>query len=403
MKKAVNSKKLLILLLIIIMGMGGHQIVEATNDDKQQIETYPKPYVYDHDEVDSLLELWQENIRRYNLKSYDLSSLKLNESFYMDNFVFNSQTKWPEKLPKSFDLNKLIKYGRNSGLNIRKLHKKGITGKGVNVGIVDGRLLVDHTEFKDNIRVYEETFNMHGTTHFHGTPITSILAGDSNGVAPDVGIYYMAYLDNYIDRESGYIELADAIEKLIEINKTLPKDEKMKVISISSGWFPESKNAKEIYKAIEKAKKENIFVISARLFETHNLNFTGLRRDPWDDPDKVSSYNYIHFSKQFDKSDKEILLVPMDGRWMASATGQKNYVYYSKGAWSTAIPYISGLYALAIQVNPDITPDEFWDTALSTGNSVKNENSYSSNYKGRTAKIVNPVKLIETISSKAGN
>lgn len=369
------------------------EVQETTEEIEAQIQVYPEPLVYEREAVESLSDLQKAPYMRYELRSYDISKLKVPDDI-MNNFVFDSKTKWPEKLPEFFDLQRIIEYGKNPGLNVRKLHQQGITGKGVNVGIIDGRLLVDHKEFKDNIRVYEETFEMEGPAFYHSTPITSILVGDSNGVAPDVGVYYMAYLDENIDYEDGYLELAKAIERLVEINGTLSEDEKIKVISISSGWNPESENAKGIYEAIEKAKAENIFVISARMFETHELFFEGVKRNPIDDPDNVSLYFY---SKP-PNGGKDILLVPMDARWMASSTGQEDYVMYSNGAWSMAIPYISGLYALACQVNPDITPDEFWDIAISTGDLVK-QSSFSSDYKDKNAKIVNPVKLINTIDS----
>ncbi|MGM0437341.1 MAG: S8 family serine peptidase [Bacillota bacterium] len=399
MKKRIVSTGIIVIGLIMLTIIIGSQSLLA--DNNQRIEIYPKPLVYEREEVKDLNNLWEDRRGRYELRSYNLSNIDLNYDIIKKEFIFNSQTKWPENITDYFDLNKIIGYGKNPGLNIKALHKEGITGEGINVGIIDGRLLVDHKEFKDNIRVYEETFAMEGSAFYHSTPITSILAGDSNGVAPDVGVYYIAYLDNNIDYESGYLELGKAIERLVEINKSLAEDEKISVISISSGWNPNSDNTQKIYEAIEKAKKENIFVISARLFETHDLKFNGLRRDPLNDPDKISSFSYTKLSSySFDEDDKDILLLPIDGRWMASSTGVEDYVYYSRGAWSMAIPYISGLYALATQVNSGITPEEFWSTAIATGNEVENKGSFALDYKDRNAKIINPAKLIKTISLK---
>ena len=43
----------------------------------------------------------------------------------------------------------------------------------------------------------------------------------------------------------------------------------------------------------------------------------------------------------------------------------------SKGSGSSwAIPYLAGVYALAAQVNPVLTPERFWSAALSTGRTV---------------------------------
>ncbi|MDF2907329.1 MAG: hypothetical protein K0R34_2650 [Herbinix sp.] len=41
----------------------------------------------------------------------------------------------------------IMENGTNPGLGIRELHKEGITGKGINVAIIDQNLLLHHPEF----------------------------------------------------------------------------------------------------------------------------------------------------------------------------------------------------------------------------------------------------------------
>ncbi len=60
----------------------------------------------------------------------------------------------------------------------------------------------------------------------------------------------------------------------------------------------------------------------------------------------------------------------MDSRTTASPTGAEEYVFYRIGGWSWSIPYLAGMYALAVQVDPGITPEEFWETALETGRTI---------------------------------
>ncbi len=89
-------------------------------------------------------------------------------------------------------------------------------------------------------------------------------------------------------------------------------------------------------------------------------------------------------------------MVPMDSRCTASQSGEKSYVFYSEGGWSWCIPYIAGLYALSCQVKPGVTPQEFWNKALETGDIIeidKNGKKY------KFGKIVNPVKLIENFKN----
>lgn len=66
----------------------------------------------------------------------DLSLLDLSAvSGGMSSIVFDTFTTWPDKLPKDFDPKAIMETGKDPGLGIRSLHKKGIAGKGVNIAI----------------------------------------------------------------------------------------------------------------------------------------------------------------------------------------------------------------------------------------------------------------------------
>ena len=83
----------------------------------------------------------------------------------------------------------------------------------------------------------------------------------------------------------------------------------------------------------------------------------------------------------------------MDSRCTASPTGVNDYVFYRKGGMSWSVPYVAGLYALACQVKPDITPNIFWNEAFLTGDTI----SVNTSEKQELGKIINPVKLIEKL------
>ncbi len=72
-------------------------------------------------------------------------------------------------------------------------------------------------------------------------------------------------------------------------------------------------------------------------------------------------------------------------------TGEEDYVFYRSGGLSWAIPYVAGLYALACQVDPEITPWTFWRTALATGDFVRGQ---SGGRVLRFGKVVNPAALM---------
>lgn len=117
------------------------------------------------------------------------------------------------------------------------------------------------------------------------------------------------------------------------------------------------------------------------------------------DPDDVSVYRPGRFMiDQFANFDivqkNKILFAPMDCRTTASQAGPEEYVFYSTNGWSWVIPYLTGTYALACQVNPDITYEEFWKAALETADEVAYD------YNGREytiPKVLSPEKLMEEI------
>ncbi len=119
------------------------------------------------------------------------------------------------------------------------------------------------------------------------------------------------------------------------------------------------------------------------------------------DPELTESYgpgafwsnSYVAHPETYPMNE---LLIPMDSRTAASFTGTGDYFWDRVGGWSWPIPYIAGLYALACQVKPDITPEVFWDAALRTGTALTVTHSGNVYELGR---IINPPKLIDELSS----
>ena len=91
-----------------------------------------------------------------------------------------------------------------------------------------------------------------------------------------------------------------------------------------------------------------------------------------------------------------ILLVPMDHRTVADYTDSSSYRYEGNdGGMSWATPWLAGMYALAKQVDSNITPEDFWKYAFETSNECRNNDS--GNYVGR---IINPQELIKKIQEQ---
>ena len=348
-----------------------------------------------------------------DLKSYDLSELNIKNNLKdLMHADFDSKTKWPSDIPKEFDIQTIMEYGKNPGLNLRKLHEKGITGKGVSMAIIDGTLLVDHEEYKDRLKFYEEIHNYKDdTTELHGAAVSSIAVGKTVGVAPEADLYYIAEADNEKFTLSNMVTgfpfdfkyLAKSIDRILDINETLPKEKKIRVISMSIGWDNRQKGVKELESAVKRAKDEGILVVSSNFEKHYGVELWGLGRENMKNPDNLKNYelgifwkdeffeNYGRFNIEKD------LMVPTDSRYIASHRGNSDYVFNRRGGISWAMPYVSALYTLCCQVNPNITPDEFVKAVLDTGDVVKIEKEGK---KYNLGKIVNPEKLIEKVSSK---
>lgn len=326
----------------------------------------------------------------HDLRSRDVTRIDLsNELDYLLTADFDDDTKWPSSVPKEYDIKKIKEFGMDPGLGIRKLHEKGITGQGVGIAIIDQSLLVNHVEYKDQIRLYEEIHIDSDFAQMHGPAVASIAVGKNVGVAPKADLYYIAETHGVYKEGSFEWDLywiAKSIDRIIEINKTLPIDKKIRVISISLGIDnPKMKNGDLVQEAVNRASNEGIYTIAV------GNSLMGTGRYPLGDPNDVDSYTKGYFWRDTEyRMIREDILVPMDSRYIASPTGEDKYVFYYSGGMSWAVPYTAGLYALCCQINPNITPEEFQAAINKTATKVilDDNNEY---------KILNPQGLINEI------
>jgi subtilase family serine protease len=342
------------------------------------------------------------DLRSTNLTQLDLSESKTDLLYS----TFDSKTKWPpaDKMPADFDWQKIMELGKDPGLGVRALHEQGITGKGINIAIIDQPLIIDHIEYPNNIKLYEEIKVRRGTpSQMHGPAVTSIAVGRTAGVAPEANLYYIAtwmFDPEGADDNTTYTYYAQAIRRIIEINKGLPDNQKIRVISMSVGSMPTTTDHDKFLSAIEEAKAAGIFALHVGLEKTYGWSYMGLGRDPLADPNDFQSYKPAAWWSQgfYDrKFSPDTLMIPMDSRTTASPTGKEDYVFYAQGGMSWTVPYLAGMYALAAQVKPDITPDVFWETALKTGRIIQLQHN-GKDYEFGV--ILDPQALIEALKTK---
>jgi len=317
---------------------------------------------------------------------------------------FSNRTVWPDLMPEGFSPNLIMEMGLNPGLGVRKLHERGITGAGAGVAIIDASLIAGHIEYTDTLRLYEQYYSAATESAYAAMHsfVASMAVGKNSGVAPGADLYYLSGKFGYFVTPfwSNHNYLAAAIDRILEINGHLPQDEKIRVISISKGFALWEIGAMALRDAINRANEAGIFVITTS--PEHNFDFTlmGLGREPLDEPDDFTSYtpgswwsanffrNYPHFE------NLNMLLVPMDSRAGASWTGETDYIFQRTGGLSWSVPWLAGMYALCVQVYPDITPELFISLAFETGDSLQiTENGAL--YTLQT--IINPIRLIERL------
>lgn len=364
----------------------------------------------------------QENnwtLPEVDIRLRDVSQLDLS-AYDIQYIAFDERTKWTTdstKLPKGYEsLNKIFELGKNPGLGIRSLHEKGIDGSGMSMAIID-QPLSDHVEIQDNLVYYEEFGydNKETTGKMHGLAVASIAVGKNCGVAPKAKLYYFA-ANNKREKNGQQIRTSyykiQALERIMQINESLPDKEKIQIVSMSAGWMgnPKTEKSDEWHKVLEKAKKAGLFVLTTASSKEYGLDFLGLGKQAVKDPEDPSSYTDkdwgipVEIEKEFilehggqkaleeyRKRLEKTVLVPMEHRTIASPTGKDEYVHYFDGGMSWATPWLAASFVLARQVDPTIMPEDFWEIAIQTG--VFNEKAHGT--------IIQPIKLIDSLQKGA--
>ena len=345
------------------------------------IQRSPAPFVWKRAAVTSIPGFKAEtgNLWQVDLRSLDLRALDLRGAISdLGQAYFDSATQWPaaDQLPAGFDPQKVLELGKNPGLGLRKLHEQGISGKGVGIAIIDQPLLTNHQEIQKQLRFYEETSEVSPQDHatMHGTAVASLAVGQTVGTAPEADLYYIG---TWICSDSkGTVQLIDyacmarSVRRILAVNAALPAERKIRVLAIQAYWTTADKGMADLAAAMGDAKASGLLVVCPQMEQLHGFKFDGLGRDPLADPDAFSSYGPGYLSSKgffATGNPANTLWVPMDSRSAAGLGGPADYAFFREEGWSWAIPYIAGVYALAAQVKPSITPEEFWATALQTG------------------------------------
>jgi hypothetical protein len=329
-----------------------------------------------------------------SLKPYDdIRAMFDKESIFKENeyssddiitFTFNEGTvlKGNEKLQ-----DEIMNNGKDPGLGIRELHKEGVTGKGINVAIIDQNLLLHHPEFDGKIAEYYDTGCLQGVNNgsMHAPAVASILVGNTIGVAPDAKVYFAAAPSWNGDSEF----YAKGLYWIIEENKKLPEGDKIRVVSVSAApsgdGSPFTKNLNMWDEAVLAAQDEGILVLDCR-----NNEKTGIIAPAFynpEDPNNVSMCTGGFPTSTFVIPSSHIG-VPTSFRTVAEeySEGSPSYQYTGQGGLSWGIPYAAGVLALGWQVNPTLDNAQIVQILFETC-SIANDGS----------NIINPIAFIDAI------
>lgn len=293
--------------------------------------------------------------------------------------TFDARTIWPskEKMPNDITPEDLIEYGKDPGLGIRELHRLGYTGKGISVALFDQPLMLNHESY-NNVNYSYTVLNPRAKnlSSMHGPAVMSLLAGKEIGIAPEANVYYYAYPSWDADQKNE----ADLFYHVIEKNKTLPDDQKIRIISMSHGVDRSMKNSELLAQAEMKARDAGIIVV-----DVGSINISAVKAEPFKDKNNPENYTKVNWGLYKNNA----LYVPT-GRTTADGYTNPNkrnrYVFWEGGGLSWAVPYIAGVIALGVQVDSDLTEEKAF------------EYLYKSGYDFHGGKLINPEGFLEMIA-----
>lgn len=295
----------------------------------------------------------QSPFRNWGFCFEDLSNYEFEDN--IDNSIirkvpFSTKTIFPKKHP--FHFNESMFHTFNE---VKKLHELGIDGSGVNVAVIDFSFDVVPNELKDSLVEYISC-NDNPRVHFHGTTVATQMCGKNLGVAPGSSLYF------YGTGEGRNNIIPDSIKALKNIYEKNEKGANIKIVNISASVERENPEFMEWY---NKLLEQGCFIIDSPIF---GKDFTSINSDS-------NTNEYYYSDWQVLSMDQDVLhskiAVPTGGRMTPLVTTENEYLYCGQATYSWSIPTLCGYFALVLQVNPNLTYDEFVKLARET---VKNEN-----------------------------
>lgn len=242
----------------------------------------------------------------------------------------------------------LIEYGKHSPLGIEDLQKKGLTGKGVTVAIIDAPTALNHPEYEGKILQYNNFCDKRNVSNFVATAVTSLLVGDTVGVVPDAKVVYAAVPT----WKRNAIYAVKALDWILKFNKNLPESEKIKVVATPELFGDEIlfyKNWQLWNNKVKEAQNNGICVVE----NTNSNRFVA----PGYVDINTKEFKYGFPDRPISKINDEKVYVPVSHRTVASSHYNTNfsYTYCGVGGLMYAVPYAAGVLCMGQQANPTLS------------------------------------------------
>ncbi len=322
-----------------------------------------------------------------DLSGKDLSNLSAE---FLSRQTFDDNTSWPGSamLPAGFSPDAWLETGKDPGLGVRDLHRQGITGQGIAVALIDKPIREEHKEFEGRLHYYEVFGDAERgfAPHFHGIACASILAGSTVGVAPGATIHYFAVPDV----GENFRFYAIAADRVIEVNRSLGVERRIRLVSISDGLGRDNPYREDWETALRRLNDAGIEVVYSAPERLNGFTWGGA--PPFFDRSLSTDYrSALYFAAAGMEVPLERIVIPGDYRATASNQGEDVYTYWGEGGWSWAIPYAAGLAVLAWQLEPTLTFAQIEDLLRETAGTAKD---------GR--RVIDPTAVIEAVSRLGG-
>ena len=232
-----------------------------------------------------------------------------------------------------------------------------LTGKGRIIAVIDQPLWQDHPAYCENINSFIGD-PIKGLSQ-HGAAVMSIVVGDI-GIATDAKVVYCA-IETWNGRERLLKNHAKALQNL---SAYVEAGNPIDVVTTSHGWMSNEQGA-----------SDNDAIIS--WFETNNIPVFSTN-DRFIYP--CGNQGAAHFLQECDFVSSHVdgqVSIPVDNRLLAHKSEEDiisndGNLYYRMaiGGLSWAVPFVTGLFALAREANPSISRQDFLNILLKTARRV---------------------------------